>query len=137
MSREADQEESVPVNGRVVATIIIIMCAIASGPLTGCASHSCSQVGYICEQTQITLQSPNDAWTPGTYTLTLIPNGAPAQCTISVAASPSSNGVAGSCPVGASYALELTPVESCPPVVCHGGACHGMSCTPIAGHFQM
>jgi hypothetical protein len=58
------------------------------------------------------------------------------QCVVSVPASPSSNGVAGSCGLG-SYGLRLESVLSCPQVVCDQGACGGMSCTPVVGHFQM
>jgi len=46
------------------------------------------------------------------------------------------SGAQGNCG-GAALTLNLAPVESCPPVVCDGSACEGMSCTPIAGHFQM
>lgn len=114
--------------------IILLVGAVATGSLASCASHSCTDVGYVCEQTQITLLAPNDAWAAGTYTLTLTVDDSPVQCTISVPASPSTRGVAGSCPIGA---LELNAVDSCAPVVCDGAACEGMSCTPIAGQFQM
>ena len=132
MSHCAVPEQRVPVNSWFVA--IVILYAVAAGSFVGCASHSCTDVGYTCEQTQITLLAPNDAWAAGTYTLTLTVDDSPVQCTISVPTSPPSSGVAGSCPIGA---LELNAVDSCPPVVCDGAACEGMSCTPIAGQFQM
>jgi hypothetical protein len=111
--------------------------AVAASSLIGCTSHSCSAVGYVCGQTQIVLRSPNDGWTPGMYTLTLSQAGTPGQCSIPVSAAPPFNGVVGSCPIGGAYSLDLTPIESCPPVVCDGAACEGMTCTPIAGRFQM
>jgi hypothetical protein len=132
MSHCAVLEERVHVNGWLVA--IVILYAVAAGSFVGCAGHGCDDVGYTCEQTQITLLAPNDAWVAGTYTLTLTVDDSPVQCTISVPASPSSSGVVGSCPIGA---LDLNAVDSCPPVVCDGAACEGMSCTPIAGQFQM
>ena len=116
-----------------------IVFVIASSACAGCASHSCGDVATSCGQTFIMLQTPNDAWTAGTHTLTLTLGGVPGQCTLTVPASLPSSGVTASCASGASYALALEPLESCPPVVCEGGACggHGNSCTPVAGHFEM
>jgi hypothetical protein len=116
--------------------------ALAAGVLSGAscinvASHTCGQVAYSCEQTLITLQSPNDAWTAGTYTLAMTMDGTPAQCSIQIPDPPPAGGVQGSCAVGSNVTLGLVAVESCPPVVCANGACEGTSCTPVAGRFQM
>src|SRR5438309_12055588 len=112
-------------------TVIVVV--VASSGYAGCASHSCGDVGASCGQTVITLQTPNDSWTAGTYTLTL--GGMPGQCTIVVPASLPPSGVTASCASGASYALAWQPLESCPPVACDGGACGGSgnSCTPVVG----
>lgn len=127
---------------RVVSlSLVMLACGAAAGAIAGCgASHSCTDVSYSCNQTFITLHAPNDSWTPGTYTVTVGgggDGGAPVRCVVSVPASPSSSGVTGFCGLGSSNALNLEPVTSCPPVVCDGGACEGMTCTPVAGHFQM
>jgi hypothetical protein len=118
-----------------LSTAIILACA---GSLNaGCASHDCTAIGVTCGQTLIALQSPNDAWTAGTYTLVLTMDGAPGLCTMQVPDPPPPSGVQGSCGLGATSALSLVTVDSCPPVVCNNGACGGMSCTPIPGHFRM
>jgi hypothetical protein len=115
------------------ATILVVG-AVATSSFASCASHSCSDVYYVCDETQITLLAPNGAWAAGTYTLTLTVDDSPVECTISVpTAPPSSSVTAAPCP----YALSLEPVDSCPPVLCDGGACGGGSCAPIAGQFQM
>jgi hypothetical protein len=108
-------------------------CLIASA---SCVDHSCTEIGAICGTTTITLQSPNDALEPGTYDLALSLDGKPAQCTVAIPDPPPLDGVQGNCG-GTALTLTMAPVESCPPVVCDGTACEGMSCTPIAGHFQM
>jgi hypothetical protein len=103
----------------------------------GCASHMCYFLAANCDRTTITLQSANDAWAAGAYTLVLTMDGAPGQCTMQVPDPPPLSGVQGSCGLGATSALALATVDSCPPVVCTNGACEAMSCTPIPGHFQM
>jgi hypothetical protein len=113
----------------------VVTCALAGA---GCGdSHSCSAVYYVCDQTDVTLQSPSEAWTAGTYALALTVNSTSGQCTIVVPDSPPVSGVQGTCGSGSNITLALVPVDSCPPVVCDSTACKGMSCTPIPGHFQM
>ncbi len=121
------------VNGAWAAGVAL--CALATGACGNIAEHSCSDVYAICNQTGITLQSSNDAWTPGTYALALTLDGTSGQCTMQVPESPPVSGVQGDCGSGVSF--TLAPVESCPPVVCNSTACGGMGCTPIPGHFQM
>jgi hypothetical protein len=99
--------------------------------------QSCSEVGYSCNRTGITLQSPNDAWASGTYTLVLNIGGTPAQCSLPIPDPPPTNGVQGTCGQSSDISLSLVPLESCPPVVCEAGVCHGTSCTPIPGRFQI
>jgi hypothetical protein len=111
--------------------------AFATGACIDLAGHSCSGVGYTCDHTTITLQSPNDAWTTGTYTLNLSVDGTPGQCTVQIPDPPPANGVQGNCGLGSNLTLTLVTVDSCPPVVCDNNLCQGMSCTAVPGHFQM
>jgi hypothetical protein len=114
----------------------LLTCAATSGACIDLAGHSCTAIG-CSNETTITLQSPNDAWAAGTYTLALTKDGTPAQCTMQVPDPPPANGAEGSCGLGATTTMALTTVDSCPPVVCKNGACESMSCTPIPGRFQM
>jgi hypothetical protein len=118
----------------IPALAAMVVIAVAS---SGCSSHSCTAMGFVCGTTSLTLNSPNDAWAAGTYTLALTMDGAPGQCTLTVPASAPPSPIPASCPLGAPYDARLVPIESCPPVVCNGGACGGMSCTPIVGRFQL
>jgi hypothetical protein len=119
------------------AAVTTIASVAVVGLLTGCGSHSCTDEYVACERTGIIVQTPSNTWATGTYSLTLTLDGAVSQCTIVVPDPPSAGGMAGTCPIGASYAVSLDPVESCPPVVCSDSACEGMTCTPIPGQFQM
>ncbi|HLK36458.1 MAG TPA: hypothetical protein VKU41_06865 [Polyangiaceae bacterium] len=99
--------------------------------------HSCSAVGFECDRTTITFQSPNDAWAAGTYTLAFDVDGTTGQCTLDVANPPDPNGTSGGCPIGSDVTLSLAPVTSCPPPVCNGNVCSAMSCTPVSGRFRL
>ena len=98
--------------------------------------QGCGDIALSCNQTVITLQSPNDAWASGTYTLALNIDGTPAHCLLPIPDPPPTNGAQGTCGVSA-VMFSLTTVDSCPPVVCSNGVCGAMSCTPIPGRFQM
>ena len=103
-------------------------------------SHACSDGFFDCGNTSVTLQSPNDVWAAGEYTLALNIDGTAGECTLStlsISGAALTNSVSGTCTAGADYALALTVADSCPPVMCNGNACGGMSCTPVPGHFQM
>lgn len=112
-------------------------CAMASAGCSAFASHSCGLVAFVCDQTTITLQAPNDAWAAGTYTLALNMAGTSAQCSVQIPDPPPAGGVQGNCGSSTNLTLTLTTVDSVHPVVCNGGVCEGMSATPIPGHFQM
>ena len=99
--------------------------------------QSCGEVGYSCNGTGITLQSPNDAWESGTYTLALNIDGTSAQCSLPIPDPAPPNGVQGTCGQGSDLSLRLVPLESCPPVVCEAGVCGGTSCNPIPGRFHI
>jgi hypothetical protein len=115
----------------------LVACAAASAGCGIFASHSCTELALVCDETTITLQTPSDGWTAGAYTLALTMDGTPAQCTMPVPDPPPVSGVQGNCGLGANVTMQLRALQSCPPVVCNATACEGMSCTPIAGRFQM
>jgi hypothetical protein len=112
-------------------------CAMASAGCSAFAGHSCGLVAYVCDQTTITLQSPNDAWTAGTYSLAVTMDGTSTQCSVQMPDSSAAGGVQGNCGSNTNLTLALTTVDTVHPIVCNGGACEGMSATPIPGHFQM
>jgi hypothetical protein len=119
---------------------LLTFCLASAAASVGCsalAGHSCTDVFFFCDQTTVTLQSPNDAWTAGTYSLAVTMDGTSAQCTVQMPDPPPTGGVQGNCGSSTNLTLALTTVDSVPPVVCSGGACEGMSATPIPGHFQM
>jgi hypothetical protein len=99
--------------------------------------QGCGDLGISCNQTVITLQSPNDAWASGTYTLALNIDGTPAQCSLPIPDPAPTNGVRGTCGQGSDLSLSLVSLESCPPVVCDSLVCHGTSCSPIPGRFHI
>ena len=117
--------------------IALSACAMASAACSAFASHSCGLVAYVCDQTTITLQSPNDAWTAGTYGLAVTMDGTSAQCSVQMPDPPAAGGVQGNCGSNTNLTLALTTVDTAHPIVCNGGACQGMSATPIPGHFQL
>jgi hypothetical protein len=115
----------------------LVACAVASG--AACLDfqgHSCGGVNPICNKTTVTLASPNDAWTPGMYTLALTADGTQGQCTVTISDPPPLNGVGALCPLDGTFTLELVTVDSCPPVVCNANACEGMSCTQFPVTFR-
>jgi hypothetical protein len=83
------------------------------------------------------MQSPNDVWTAGTYSLALTMDGTPVRCSVQMPDTPPTGNVSGDCGSRADLTLAFTTVGTCPPVVCNSTVCEGMSCTPIPGHFQM
>jgi hypothetical protein len=114
---------------------------LAAGVLSGAscidlASQSCDDVNPICDRTSITLQSPNDAWTAGTYTLAIVADGVPEQCTMQVPDPPAA--VQGTCSATGTT-LSLAPMCPPPPVVCEAGICGDSisSADCIPGHFTM
>ncbi len=115
-------------------------CLASAAASVGCsafASHSCTDAFFSCDQTTVTLQSPNDAWTAGTYSLAVTMDGTLAQCSVQMPDPPPTSGVQGNCGANTNLTLALTTVDLVHPIVCSGGACEGMSATRIPGHFQM
>jgi hypothetical protein len=107
------------------------------------ASHSCTDLGPRCDTTSVTIRAPNDAWVAGSYTLAMMVNGVPQQCTMNVPNPPAAT--QGTCSAsGPGYVwattLSLAGVCPSPPIICNdAGACGGMvsSADCIAGHFTM
>ncbi len=99
--------------------------AVTAASCIDLSSHSCPAVAFVCDETNITLQSPNDAWTAGAYALAMVVDGVPQQCTIQVPDPPAT--AQGTCSANGTT-LSLDPI--CPPVpiVCNdAGACGGMN----------
>jgi hypothetical protein len=119
---------------------LLTLCLASAAASVGCsafASHSCTGEFFFCDQTTVTLQSPNDAWTAGTYSLTVTMDGTSAECSVQMPDPPPTSGVQGNCGSNTNLALALTTLDSVHPIVCNGAACEGMSATPIPGYFQM
>jgi hypothetical protein len=129
------KDDGAAMNWLLLPTLATV--ALVTGACSGCASHSCTAIGYFCGNTNLTLTSPSDAWAAGTYTLTLTTNGASEQCTIPVPGSAPPDAIDGSCPSDSGVDVKLVPILSCPPAFCDAGTCTSAACTPIAGHFQL
>ena len=119
-----------------VGGIALAVCAVTIASCIDLGSHDCTGEGFNCDQTSITLQSPNDAWTAGTYTLAMVVDGASQQCTMHVPDPPA--GVQGTCSANGTT-LSLAPVCPLPPPVCNAGVCSQSvsSADCIAGRFTM
>ncbi len=122
---------------------LFLLVSAAMGVACDLTSHSCTALAPRCDTTSITLQAPNDAWVAGPYTLAMMVNGVPQQCTMNVPDPPAAT--QGTCSAsGPGYVwattLSLAGVCPAPPIVCNdAGACGGMgsSADCIAGHFTM
>jgi len=112
--------------------------ALAAGAATSAScidltSHGCTEEVLVCDETSITLQSPNDAWTAGTYTLAMIVDGVPQQCAMQVADPPAAT--QGNCSATGTT-LSLDPVCPPTPIVCNdAGVCGGMGNSGFANCF--
>ncbi|MDP9001434.1 MAG: hypothetical protein M3O46_15140 [Myxococcota bacterium] len=117
----------------------LLACAVASTSCTLFTSHSCTGIVAICDQTTITLHSPNNAWSAGVYTLDLNIDGRATQCTLSIADPPPTGIVQGTC---SATDITFTLAQLCPqpqPTCNDAGACGRLasSANCIAGQFQM
>jgi hypothetical protein len=74
----------------------------------------------VCNETSITVQSPNGTWTAGTYALAMVVDGVPQQCTMQVADPPAF--VQGTCSA-TDTTLNLAPVCPLTPVCARAGVC--------------
>jgi hypothetical protein len=98
--------------------------------------HSCTARGATCDQTLITLQSPNNVWAAGVYTLALNIDGTMEQCTLQISDPPPENSIQGTCSLaGTTLSLEQICVE--PAAVCHNNTCERPPANCLAGQFQM
>jgi len=116
--------------------IALATCAVSTGSCIDLGSRSCTAIALVCEQTTVTLQSPNDAWTAGTYTLAIVVDGFSQQCTIEVPDPPSA--AQGTC-LAPGTTLSLSPIRPIPPAVCNAGTCSesASSADCLAGRFTM
>jgi hypothetical protein len=58
------------------------MTGVDLGEIQAGSEHGgCTELAPVCDQTSITLQSPDNAWSAGTYTLSLNVDGKAGQCT--------------------------------------------------------
>jgi hypothetical protein len=117
---------------RWVGGIALAASAVAIASCIDLSSHSCSAAGFVCDETSITLQSPNDAWTAGTYTLAIVADGVPQQCTMQSPDPPAA--AQGTCSANGTT-LSLDPICPPTPIVCNAVACGGMSNSGFAGCF--
>jgi hypothetical protein len=115
-------------NACLVGATACAACTLAS------TSHHCLFDVPSCDQTLITLQSPHNAWAPGSYKLTL--NGG--ECSLKIPAPPPTGDLEGTC-LSADTRFTLTQLCSPPPMVCNNTACSvtepNTNCLP--GQFQI
>jgi hypothetical protein len=126
--------------GRAISRLCLFVAALACGAaLAGCGStHVCTEVYYFCDRTNITVQSPNNAWTQASYTLSVVADGTPTTCTIQMPTSAPPDGAPGDCGAQSPVTVSVMPITSCPKPVCYSnGTCEQMACTPIAGQFEL
>jgi hypothetical protein len=103
---------------------------------------ACSAIGHhcefdvpLCDQTRITLQSPNNAWAAGTYKLTLN-DGTARACTLTILDPPSAGSPDGSC-TSTDTNLTLTQVCGPPGTACNEGACTEIAPNCLPGQFEI
>jgi hypothetical protein len=116
--------------------IAVTACALTTASCIDLGSHSCAAEAFVCEQTNITLQSPNDGWAAGAYTLAMVVDGVSQQCTMQIPDPPAA--AQGTCSATGTT-LSLAPVCPLPPAVCNAGTCRETASVAdcIAGHFTM
>jgi hypothetical protein len=119
---------------RWVSGIALAVFAVATASCIDLAD--CTAEALVCEQTTVTLQSPNDSWTAGAYTLAMVIDGVPQQCTMQIA--DPTIAVQGTC-AASGTTLSLAPVCPPAPTVCNAEACSQSvsSADCIAGRFTM
>jgi hypothetical protein len=105
----------------------------------GCGStHLCTDAYYFCNRTNITVQSPNNAWALGSYTLKVDADGTATTCTLQMPTSAPLGGAPADCGAGSPVTASVVPIASCPKPVCYqDGTCSQMSCTPVPGQFEL
>jgi hypothetical protein len=114
----------------------VLACATAAA---GCgATKVCTEAYYFCNRTNITVQSPNNAWAQGSYTLAVDTDGTPTTCTLQMPTSAPLDGVPADCGARSPVTVSVVPIASCPKPVCYpNGSCEQMACTPIPGQFEL
>jgi hypothetical protein len=113
-----------------------LACVAATAGCVG--THECGSPYYLCNRTNITVQSPNNAWALGSYTLAIDADGTATTCTLQMPTSAWLDGVPGDCGAQSPVTVRVMPITSCPPRVCYqNGTCVTMACTPIPGQFEL
>ena len=125
--------EVVPSRVRWVGRIAFAAFAVTTAACIDLGSHSCLAVEFTCDETSIALQSPNDAWTSGTYTLAMVVDGASQECTMQIPDPPAA--AQGTCSATGTT-LSLAPICPLPPAVCNAGVCSqtvsSADCIPVS-----
>ena len=128
---------------------LFLLVSVATGVACNPANHSsssssfaCTELYARCDTTSVTIQAPNDAWVAGSYTLAMMVNGVPQQCTMNLPNPPAATqGTCSASGLGYVWATTLSLAGVCPspPIVCNdAGACGGLARADcIAGHFTM
>src|SRR5215469_16273326 len=102
---------------RLTCAGALLACATA---VAGCVTERiCSDVYYSCNRTTLTVQSANNAWALGSYTLSLDADGAATTCTLQMPTSTPLDGTPGVCGPGSNVSFTVLPITSCPPPVCN------------------
>jgi hypothetical protein len=125
--------------GRGISLLCLTGALACAAALAGCgATHVCSDVYYFCNRTNITVQSPNNAWALGSYTLSLDADGAATTCTLQMPTSAPPSGAPADCGAQSPVTVSVMPITSCPQPVCYqNGTCEQMACTPLPGQFEL
>jgi hypothetical protein len=117
---------------------LVLFAGLASAGCIG-SGHSCTAIGFL-SQTTIVVESANNAWVAGTYTLAVTADGGTIQCTMMVtaAALASPDSVSSSCDAN-TINWGLSPICPQPPPVCNATGCEQMGSTAncLPGQFTM
>jgi hypothetical protein len=117
---------------------LVLVAGLASADCFG-SGHDCGAIGLL-SQTTIAVQSTNNAWVAGTYTLAVTAEGFTVHCTMTVTATAlaSPDRVGSSCDA-MTINWGLYPICPQPPPVCDATACEQMGSTAncLPGQFTM
>jgi hypothetical protein len=122
-----------------VSKVFVLACALGCGACVDLSGRTCVTIAFSCNQTSITLESPNNAWVAGGYALRLTVDGTASQCTLTIPASlPVGGSVLGTCTAN-DITWSLAQLCPQPPPVCDASGCGGLAsnATCVPGEFQM
>ena len=105
---------------------VVLAPAAIAAVSASCSSHGCTAIGTICDRTVLTLQTPDDTWAAGDYTLSLDVDGVAKQCTLHIPDPPVDGVTSGTC-TSSDASLRLLQICPEPKVVCNASACMGSS----------